>query len=137
MKEFKENQEISKNSNWFWRAGWLGLRAGWLGPGIWQAKSSKMMEILPKIFKKAFLIFIFFKISRKSTRFLLGPAPAGSGQLRPARPSSFCSKNPRPSKDLTFLRHPRPAENRLKNDFPILSNRCHIWRVSNSLISNI
>ena len=45
------------------------------------------MEILPKIFKKAFLIFIFLKISRKSTRFLLGPAPAGSSQLRPARPA--------------------------------------------------
>jgi len=86
------------------------------------------MENLPKIFKKTFLFLFFVEISRKSTRFLLGPAPAGSGQLRPAqagsgqlrpaRPSSFCSNNPRPSKDLKFLRNPWPAENPLKKRFP-------------------
>ena len=67
----QENQENSIKFNRFWRPGWLG-------PGIWQAKSSKMMENPPKIFKKTFLFFV--KISRKSTRLLLGPARADSGE---------------------------------------------------------
>ena len=36
---------------------------------IWQVKSSKMMEILPKIFKKNFFIFIFFKIPKNFEEF--------------------------------------------------------------------
>ena len=77
--------------------GWLA-RAGDLASKIFEndGKSSQNLQ-------KFFYFFISVKISRKSSRLLLGPAPAGSGQLRPARPSSFSSKNPRPSEDLKKL----------------------------------
>ena len=134
---------------WLARAeGWLA-RAGDLASQIFQNDGNSS-----QIFKKSFFIFYFLENLEKihpipprassgrlrpaqASSGQLGPAQASSGQLRPAWPGSFCSKNPRPSQDLKLLRNPSPAENQFKNDFPILSNRCHIWQVSNSLISTI
>ena len=54
---------------------------GWLGQGIWQAKSPKIL------FSKNIFLENLGNL-RKSSRLLLGPAPASSGELGPARPSS-------------------------------------------------
>ena len=56
-------------------------KAGRLEPGIWQAKSPKIL-----FSKNVFLKNL--ENLRKSARLLLGPAPASSGELGPARPSS-------------------------------------------------
>ena len=60
--------------NRFWKVGRLG-------PRIWQVKSPKIL-----FWRKYFLGNL--ENLRKSSRLLLGPAPASSGQLGPARPSS-------------------------------------------------
>ena len=64
-------QENPINFNRFWRAGWLG-------PGIWQAKPSR---ILPKSSKKLFPELFSSKIWEN-------PPNRSSGRLRLARPSS-------------------------------------------------
>ena len=66
-------QENSSKINRFRKDGWLGQR-------IWQVKSPKIL------FKKYFLGNL--ENLRKSSRLLLGPAPASSGELGPARSSS-------------------------------------------------
>ena len=56
-------------------------KAGRLGPGIWQVKS-------PKILFSGNIFLGNLGNLRKSSRLLLGPAPASSGELGPARPNS-------------------------------------------------
>ena len=62
----------------------------------WRARAgdlaSKTFQNPSKIFQNPFFKIIFLQNLRKSTRSLLGPAPAGSAQLRPARPGSFLSR---------------------------------------------
>ena len=56
-------------------------KAGRLEAGIWQAKSPKIL------FSKSFFLKNLENL-KKSARLLHGPAPASSGELGPARPSS-------------------------------------------------
>ena len=86
---------------------------------IWQVKSSKMIEILPKIFKKTFY-FYFRENLEKSTQSLLGPAQASSGRLGPTRPSS-AEPTTAELAELGLSQNSRALKNRLKNykfDFP-------------------
>ena len=104
---------------------------------IWQVKSSKMIEILPKIFKKTFFIFIFRENLEKSTRSLLGPAQASSGRLRPARassgqlgPAQASSGRLGPTRASSFLsKNPRPLENGFWVTKIDLANDTLYWKI--------